>query len=150
MCTLRVQRLWRDLYLGAEKEAPKNIQGIIAESEIVYSQQRRMVEEVFGCRFFPVMAIRKKWFSPAGCEKSDDCHIWPSYGYFELLGKDGNPVQTPGQSGEIVGTGFINTAVPFIRYRTGDWAAYVGEGCEACGREHLIIVIFAVIEFRRY
>ena len=46
---------------------------------------------------------------------------------------------TPGKRGEIVGTGFINTVMPFIRYRTGDWATYVADHCEACGREHIII-----------
>jgi phenylacetate-CoA ligase len=44
-----------------------------------------------------------------------------------------------GRRGEIVGTGFINTVVPFIRYRTGDYATYVGDHCEACGRQHTII-----------
>jgi len=48
-------------------------------------------------------------------------------------------VNAPGQRGEIVGTGFINTVMPFIRYRTGDWATYVGERCQACGREHTVI-----------
>jgi phenylacetate-CoA ligase len=38
-----------------------------------------------------------------------------------------------------VGTGFINTVMPFIRYRTGDYATYVGDRCEACGRAHPII-----------
>ena len=46
---------------------------------------------------------------------------------------------TPGRRGEIVGTGFINTVMPFIRYRTGDWATYVGDRCDACGREHIVI-----------
>ncbi len=46
---------------------------------------------------------------------------------------------TPGQRGEIVGTGFINTVTPFIRYRTGDFATWVGERCNACGRAHSII-----------
>ncbi len=29
--------------------------------------------------------------------------------------------------------------MPFIRYRTGDWATYVGDRCDACGRQHLLI-----------
>jgi phenylacetate-CoA ligase len=65
--------------------------------------------------------------------------ICPTYGYFELLDEQGCPVTTPGQRGEIVGTGFINTAMPFIHYRTGDWATYIGDHCEACGREHMVI-----------
>jgi len=118
---------------------PKNIKGIIAESEIVYPEQRQMVEETFSCCYFSCYGQSEKVVLAAGCEKSDDYHIWPTYGYFELLDDDGNPVTTPSERGEIVGTGFINTVMPFIRYRTGDWATYVGERCEACGREHTII-----------
>ena len=29
--------------------------------------------------------------------------------------------------------------VPFIRCRTGDFATYVGDHCDKCGREHVII-----------
>ena len=119
--------------------APKNIRGIIAESEIVYPKQRQMVEEVFGCRYFSCYGHSEKLVLAAECEESTDYHVWPNYGYFELLDNDGNPVTTPGQRGEIVGTGFINTVMPFIRYRTGDSATYVGNHCEACGRKHTII-----------
>jgi phenylacetate-CoA ligase len=118
---------------------PGNISSIIAESENVYPEQRKMVEEVFGCRYFSCYGHTEKLILGAECEHSTDYHIWPTYGYFELLDTRGNPVTTPGERGEIVGTGFINTVMPFIRYRTGDWATYVGDRCEACGREHVII-----------
>ena len=98
-----------------------------------------MVEDVFKCRLFSCYGQSEKLVLGAGCEKSDDYHVWPTYGYFELLDKDGNTVATPGQEGEIVGTGFIHTVMPFIRYRTGDMATYVGDHCEACGREHPVI-----------
>jgi len=120
-------------------QVPKNIKGIIAESEIVYPEQRKMVEEVFGCRYFSCYGQSEKVVLAAGCEHSNDYHVWPTYGYFELLDEEGNPVTTPGQRGEIVGTGFINTVMPFIRYRTGDWATYVADRCDACGREHTLI-----------
>ncbi|MCX5685047.1 MAG: methyltransferase domain-containing protein [Planctomycetota bacterium] len=119
--------------------APANIRGIIAESEIVYPEQRKMVEEVFGCRYFSCYGHSEKLVMAAECEHSTDYHVWPTYGYFELLDDRGNPVTTPGQCGEIVGTGFISKVMPFIRYRTGDYATYVGDRCEACGRQHTII-----------
>ena len=119
--------------------APESIEGILAESEIVYPEQRKLVEEIFGCRYLSSYGQTEKVVLAAGCEHSNDYHVWPTYGYFELLDDDGNPVTTPGEQGEIVGTGFINTVMPFIRYRTGDWATYVGDRCEACGREHTLI-----------
>ena len=118
---------------------PSNIRGIIAESEIVYADQRRMVEDVLGVKYFACYGHSEKCVLAAECEHSADYHVWPTYGYFELLDADDQPVTTPGERGEIVGTSFINTVMPFIRYRTGDFATYVGECCQACGREHTII-----------
>lgn len=116
-----------------------NIRGILAESENVYLEQRQMVEKVFGCRYFSSYGHTEKLVAAAECEKSTDYHVWPTYGYFELLDTSGSPVITPGERGEIVGTGFINQVVPFIRYRTGDYATYIGDRCEKCGREMPVI-----------
>jgi phenylacetate-CoA ligase len=118
---------------------PTNIRAILAESETVYPEQRQLAEEVFGCRYFSTYGHTEKVVASAECEHSTDQHVFPSYGHFELLDPGGRPVTTPGQSGEITGTGFINTVVPFIRYRTGDYATYVGEHCSACGRAHVCI-----------
>ena len=106
---------------------------------MVYPEQREMVEEVFGCRYFSCYGHTEKLVFASECEESTDYHIWPTYGYFELLDENDKPVTTPGVRGEIVATGFINTVMPFIRYRTGDWATYVGNRCDACGRKHTII-----------
>jgi phenylacetate-CoA ligase len=120
-------------------EPPQNVLGIIAESENVYPEQRQMVEKVFGRRYFSSYGHTEKLVAAAECEKLTNYHVWPTYGYFELLDENGHPITTPGQRGEIVGTGFINTVVPFIRYRTGDYATYIGESCNECGRAHPII-----------
>jgi len=116
-----------------------SIRGILAESENVYPEQRQMVEEVFGCRYFSSYGHTEKLVAAAECEKSTNYHVWPTYGYFELLDANGKAVTTPGERGEIVGTGFINQVVPFIRYRTGDYATYISNRCEHCGREMPII-----------
>ncbi len=120
-------------------EPPPNVRGVIAESEVVYPEQRRLVEDVFGVRYFSCYGHTEKLVAAAECEHGSDYHVWPTYGYFELLDEQGEPITTPGRRGEIVGTGFINTVMPFIRYRTGDWATYVADRCEACGRNHVRI-----------
>lgn len=120
-------------------QPPRNIRGIIAESEVIYPEQRQMVEEVFECRYFSCYGHSEKLVLAAECEHSTNYHVWPTYGYLELLDDSGQPVRTPDQRGEVVGTGFINMVTPFIRYRTGDFATYVSDRCEACGREHTVI-----------
>ncbi len=119
--------------------SPSNIRGLLLGSENVYPQQRAMIEGVFGVKAFSWYGHTEKLVLAAECERMLDYHVWPTYGYFELLDARGNPVTTPGEKGEIVGTGFLNTITPFIRYRTGDEATYVGERCEACGRAMPII-----------
>ncbi len=118
-------------------QALTGVQGVIAESEVVYPEQRRFVEETLGCRYFSCYGQTEKVVMAAECEHTTDYHVWPTYGFFELLADEGHPVTEPGQRGEIVGTGFTNTVVPFIRYRTGDYATYVADACEACGRNHV-------------
>jgi phenylacetate-CoA ligase len=116
-----------------------NVKAILAESEDVYPAERRLVEETFGCRYFSCYGHSEKLVLAAECAESTDYHVCPTYGYFELVDERGRPVATPGEQGEIVGTGFINRVIPFIRYRTGDFATYVGDYCSACGREHTLI-----------
>lgn len=118
---------------------PRNVLGVIAESEIVYDEQRAFAEQTLGCRYFSLYGLTEKVVAAAECEHSGDYHVWPTYGYFELLDESGRPITEPGRTGEIVGTSFLNAVMPFIRYRTGDYATYVGERCTACGREHTLI-----------
>ncbi|MFC1793706.1 phenylacetate--CoA ligase family protein [Planctomycetota bacterium] len=125
--------------LETGEQMPRNVKAILLESENVYADQVNDIERAFGARTFSLYGHSEKLVLAAQCEHSNHYHVWPTYGYFELLDKNGKPVTTRGQQGEIVGTGFINMVMPFIRYRTGDWATYVGDRCEACGREHTII-----------
>jgi phenylacetate-CoA ligase len=125
--------------IGTGEQAPQNVKGVLLESENVYSDQVSDIERAFGCRTFSSYGHSEKCVLAAQCEHSQNYHVWPTYGYFELLNAQGEPVKTAGQEGEIIGTGFINTVMPFIRYRTGDWATYVGEYCKECGREHILL-----------
>jgi phenylacetate-CoA ligase len=120
-----------------DRAAPSNVLGILAGSENVRAEDREVIERVFRCRLFSWYGHSEKLVMAAECEGSTDYHVWPTYGYCELLDETGRVATTPGQRGEIVGTGFINLVVPFVRYRTGDYATYLGEGCSRCGREHV-------------
>jgi phenylacetate-CoA ligase len=118
---------------------PSNIKSILLESENVYADQMDDIERIFGVRAFASYGHSEKCVFAAQCECTHNYHVWPTYGYFELIDEGGRPVRTSGERGEIVGTGFINTVIPFIRYRTGDRATYIGDSCKACGRAHITI-----------
>ena len=125
--------------LSMKLSPPSNIKGVLLESENIYTDQVEDIEMAFGVRAWASYGHSEKLVYAAQCEKSRDYHVWPTYGYFELIGKNGKVVEEIGQEGEIIGTGFLNTVMPFVRYRTGDWATYGGNRCEACGREHTIL-----------
>jgi phenylacetate-CoA ligase len=125
--------------IGTGEQVPQNVKGVLLESENVYPDQVSDIETAFGARTFSSYGHSEKCVLAAQCEHTRDYHVWPTYGYFELLDAQGAPVKTAGQEGEIVGTGFINTVTPFIRYRTGDYATYLGEHCKECGRQHTLI-----------
>jgi phenylacetate-CoA ligase len=54
--------------------------------------------------------------------------------WIEILDETGEPAPR-GQVGEVVITNLVNRAMPLLRYRTGDLAAFA-EGACACGRPH--------------
>lgn len=63
----------------------------------------------------------------AECEYSREYHLVPQYGVAEINDK----------TSEIIGTGFLNVAVPFIRYRTTDVAIGVKYTKCKCDRYYL-------------
>jgi phenylacetate-CoA ligase len=125
-------------YLKNKKIKLPFIKAFLSGSENVYDYHRQLIENELGYRLFSWYGHSEKLILAAECEKSNYYHSNPFYGYMELINKNGNRIDKFGEFGEIVGTGFINTAMPFIRYRTGDYAEYVGDRCEHCGRIGLV------------
>ena len=65
-------------------------------------------------------------------------HVVPAAGIIEILRPDGSRC-APGEVGEIVATGLLNDAMPLIRYRIGDYAAWAeSQSCD-CGNQNSII-----------
>lgn len=122
------------------KNIPK-IKAVFSGSENVYPGQAEFIEEALQTRFFSWYGQSEKVILAGECEHSHDYHVFPQYGYTEILGKDGSiiPWENIGEKGELVGTGFMNMSMPFIRYKTGDFATIGGCGCKECGREYPLI-----------
>ena len=114
------------------------LKGIIGISENILEAQRSYITSTFQTRFFSFYGHSEKLVLAGECEKNNFYHIEPLYGFAEIIDFNGKPVMHAGQKGELVGTGFINHAMPFIRYRTGDLVELSGEKCE-CGREYILL-----------
>jgi phenylacetate-CoA ligase len=118
---------------------PKSIRAALFESEALFPHQRELFRsKIPGVRIFSCYGHSEKLVMAAQCEKSDEYHVAPTYGFCEVLKEDGSPAAN-GEQGEITGTGFINEVMPLIRYRTKDGVTRGGNKCGACGREHLML-----------
>lgn len=114
---------------------------LLLGSENLYPAQRERLERAWGCPVFAWYGHSEKCLLGGGCERSNDYHLYPEYGVLELVDERGETVG-PG-AGTIVGTGFMNRVMPFLRYATDDrgtWAAGSGPGDAAtpcaCGRAY--------------
>jgi phenylacetate-CoA ligase len=124
------------VYILARYMAEKGLTGIrpkaiITSSETLLQHQRQLVEAIFGCRVFDQYGSAEQVAFICQCEHGS-YHVNPEYGVVELLDARGRPVRQ-GEVGEITATGFTNQAMPLIRYRTGDMAAWGDRPCN-CGR----------------
>ena len=119
------------------KKAEKDIsflKAFLSGSENIFDYQRALIENELGVRFYNWYGHSEKLVLAGYCPHTQHYHAEPTYGYFELVDEQGRIIREKGATGEIVGTSFHNPGMPFIRYRTGDFAEYVGDYCEACGR----------------
>ncbi len=116
-----------------------SIKAILCGSENIYFWQRKLLEEVFQCRVYSWYGHAEECCLAGECEKSNYYHIFPEYGYTELIGEDGKQVNEENKLGEIVATGFNNYVCPFIRYRTMDLAIKGKNNCNQCGRQFQLL-----------
>lgn len=101
------------------------VRSIYLTSENIIPEQADFISSVFNCDVWgqyghseaSIFAIK----SPNST--SYECH--PLYGVTEIIKEDGTHAKE-GDTGEIVVTGFQYSAMPFIRYKTGDIAEYGG------------------------
>jgi phenylacetate-CoA ligase len=112
------------------------IKAILCSSEILYPTQKQLLEETFNTRVYSWYGQTEKVVLGGECEVGDHYHIFPEYGVTELIDESGRSIKSG--TGEIVGTGFNNYAMPLIRYRTGDMGVLTNKKCE-CGREYPLI-----------
>lgn len=115
------------------------IKAFFSGSENIFDYQIDQIENKLGIRFYNWYGHSEKLVLAGYCENTNIYHVEPAYGYFELIDKDGRVIREPGRTGEIVGTGFHNPGMYFIRYRTGDFAEYVGDFCQSCKRRVTLI-----------
>jgi phenylacetate-coenzyme A ligase PaaK-like adenylate-forming protein len=109
--------------------------GVFPISEPLYSFQRDIIRAVLPeAAIVPFYGLSERvLFAGEEPGVEGEYEFEPLYGHAELLDEHGLPVTRAGERGRIVGTGFLSTGMPFIRYETGDSAELVEHACEANG-----------------
>lgn len=108
--------------LGRRPRLP--LLGILPISEPLYAHQRRLFADIFGpAPVAPFYGLSEKTMFAGEVPGMPGVYEFdPMYGVSELLTDDGRPVTEIGQEGRLVGTGFVSTGMPFLRYDSQDRA----------------------------
>ena len=114
---------------GLEVYSPR---AIVTAAGTLHQPVRQVVERVFRAPVFNRYGSREVHDIACECEVHEGLHISALTHYVEVLRPDGSPTE-PGEVGEVVITPLTNFAMPLIRYRIGDMAAWSEDSC-SCGR----------------
>jgi phenylacetate-CoA ligase len=120
---------------GPIKRVPQR--SVITSGDTLLDGMRASIEEFFECKCFDHYGQAEGVAMAMECPEGK-MHIIPEVGIWEIVGEDGAPC-APGEVGEIVATGLLNHAMPLIRYRLGDWAAWAKDQSCSCGNQQAII-----------
>lgn len=107
-----------------EPDITSRIRGVQLTSENTYPFQMELLKRVFPCPVLRGYGHTERILLAASMPDDERYFFWPLYGHLELVDPAGAPITEPGVLGEIVGTGFDNFVMPFVRYRTGDFGAW--------------------------
>ncbi|MFN6945108.1 MAG: phenylacetate--CoA ligase family protein [Cytophagaceae bacterium] len=116
---------------------PCPLRCVIVSGDTLLPEMRQSIETFFQCKCFD------QYGQSEGVAAAMECsygrmHVIPRFGIIETLREDGTPCR-PGEVGEMVATSLLNDAMPLIRYRTGDYAAWAEEQDCPCGNSNPII-----------
>jgi phenylacetate-CoA ligase len=117
---------------------PIGMRAVIVSGDTLLPGMRRSIEEFFRCKCFDHYGQSEGVAMAMECP-SGRMHVIPELGIVEILRDDGSPCR-PGETGEIVATGLMNDAMPLLRYRLGDYAAWADDQACPCGNRRPAIL----------
>jgi phenylacetate-CoA ligase len=114
-----------------------NIKAIFSSSESLFEWQAELFKNVFNCKIIDLYGSAEAVIFAANCPFKNNYHIFPEYGYTELIDNEGHDLAEEDSIGELVGTSFDNYVMPLIRYRTDDYAIRCGDIECSCGKNYM-------------
>src|SRR5262249_41815173 len=102
--------------------APLQLTSVIVSGDTLLPGMRASIGQFFQCKCYDSYGQCEGVTMTMECS-SGRMHVIPAVGILEILRDDGSPC-SPGEVGEMVGTALLNDAMPLIRYRLADYAAW--------------------------
>ncbi|HAF61783.1 MAG TPA: hypothetical protein DCK95_05610 [Anaerolineaceae bacterium] len=116
-----------------EKNLPSyKLELAISNAEPLFDYQKEIISQVFNCEVVNTYGVSELSVGGAECEFGN-IHLWPEYGFVEIMDVNEDKVLPVGDMGRIVATGLINEDMPLIRYEVGDLGSLSSQQCE-CSR----------------
>ena len=118
--------------------APVPMRVVFTSGEPLYPEAREKISRAFATAVFDSYGMTEYCGLIHQCEVGG-MHLVPESGFLEILDDNDQPV-AEGEEGHFVWTGFLNLAMPLLRYRIGDRGRWqVGPPCP-CGRAFPLVV----------
>ncbi|WP_026377194.1 phenylacetate--CoA ligase family protein [Aestuariibacter salexigens] len=99
---------------------PQTLKGIICTAEVLRPEIRNRIEQLYGVKALDQYGLNDGGLHACEGPEQQGLHLSFHRGVLEVIDDDGNQVWKPGETGRAIATCFTNSAMPFIRYETGD------------------------------
>lgn len=136
----------------AEGISLPDVKGAILISENILPGQADRIAQAFGEKAYSFYGHAERVIFASMGPGLADYYAHPAYGVTEIVDETGQRINEPGVPGELVGSGFINAAMPLLRYRTGDYSAWskskVDPAAKATSDAHLDMPALSEIKGR--
>jgi len=115
-----------------ERNIDINLDVIISTDEPLLKEQRKYLEDRYGCEVYDIYGTSEVWGIAFECSLHGLYHITSENVIVEVVNENWERV-SPGERGRILLTDLNNTEMPIIRYDIGDFGIISDDECE-CGR----------------
>jgi phenylacetate-CoA ligase len=110
------------------------LKAVVSNAEPLYEHQREIISKAFQCPVYDTYGLSENVCAASECLHGN-LHLWPEVGVTEILDDDKDIPVSKGETGRLVCTGFLNPAMPLIRYDVGDRGFLLHDVKCACGRK---------------
>ena len=124
-------------YINKNKLEPIKSKLVMTTAETLLAHQREAIEKAFEAPLVDQYGCTEMALFVSECEHGTR-HLHPEHGIVEVLDESDNPVSS-GVVGRAVCTGFVNRAMPLIRYEMGDLLSINADAKCQCGRAFPIL-----------